>query len=132
MIPNDAFFETLDPTSLVQRLPELLDGYLQFCREERETQKKQNDRFPNLAGFCRWAGCGTEEFFQLEKSHPRICDRILTILEDEALNSSLPSSTLNAYLKQRLWKDPVEEKTELCAGEQLRLVFEHDILEDGK
>lgn len=132
MTQNDALFEAQEQGISANDLPALLNAYLEFCKQKKEEDaKKQAELFPNLAGFCRWLGCGTEEFAKLEKLHPRLCDRILAILEDEALNSQLSSSTLNAYLKQRLWREE-DERTEVNADPQLRLIFEHDILEDGK
>ena len=68
----------------------------------------------------------------LKKSTPDLYDRICTVLEDEALNSDLSASVLTAYLKQRIWREePTAEKSTVASSDQLRLVFEHDILEDG-
>ena len=68
----------------------------------------------------------------LQKPNPELYDRICTVLEDEALNSDLSASVLTAYLKQRIWREePSAEKSAVTSGGQLRLVFEHNILEDG-
>ena len=68
----------------------------------------------------------------LKKSDPELYDRICTVLEDEALNSDLSASVLTAYLKQRIWRaEPSSDKSTVDQGDQLRLIFEHDILEDG-
>ena len=111
----------------------LLNQYLQFCHNSNEEKaKKDGVPFPNLAGFCRWIGCSSAELTHLQAERPTLYDRICTVLEDEALNSQLSASVLTAYLKQRLWKgDAPPEKTSVEGGEQLRLVFEHNILEDG-
>lgn len=114
-------------------LLDALNQYLQFCRPSSEKQdKKEAPPFPNLAGFCRWLGCSFSELAQLKDAQPSLYDRICTVLEDEALNSALSASVLTAYLKQRLWSGEKEgDKKTVDGGEQLRLVFEHDILEDG-
>ena len=110
-----------------------LNQYLQFCRQSPEKQdKKEALPFPNLAGFCRWLGCSFSELSLLKNDRPALYDRICTVLEDEALNSSLSASVLTAYLKQRLWSGEKDvEKKAVDGSEHLRLVFEHDILEDG-
>ena len=112
---------------------EQLDQYLQSCRPPPgEDRKKISAPFPNLAGFCRRLGWGATDMDLLKKSNPELYDRICTVLEDEALNSDLSASVLTAYLKQRIWRaEPSAEKSAVNQGDQLRLVFEHDILEDG-
>ena len=112
-------------------LLEQLEAYLQSCHPtQNEDRKKTAVPFPNLAGFCRWLGWGGSEMELLKKSSPELYDRICTVLEDEALNSDLSASVLTAYLKQRIWRLDVAEKSTV-ESDQLRLVFEHDILEDG-
>lgn len=114
-------------------LLEKLEQYLQSCHSSPdEDRKKANSPFPNLAGFCRQLGWGATEMELLQKSTPELYDRICTVLEDEALNSDLSASVLTAYLKQRIWRtDSAAPKSAVNQGDQLRLVFEHDILEDG-
>ena len=114
-------------------LLEKLEAYLQSCRPpQTEDRKKAPSPFPNLAGFCRWLGWGGNEMELLKKTTPDLYDRICTVLEDEALNSDLSASVLTAYLKQRIWREePTAEKSTVASSDQLRLVFEHDILEDG-
>ena len=112
-------------------LLEQLEAYLQSCHPtQNEDRKKTAVPFPNLAGFCRWLGWGGSEMELLKKSAPELYDRICTVLEDEALNSDLSASVLTAYLKQRIWHSDVAENSAV-ESDQLRLVFEHDILEDG-
>lgn len=114
-------------------LLEELNRYLQSCRPPPdEDRKKAAIPFPNLAGFCRYMGWGGGDMELLKKSAPELYDRICTVLEDEALNSDLSASVLTAYLKQRIWRaEPSTEKSAVDQGDQLRLIFEHDILEDG-
>ena len=78
------------------------------------------------------AGCGRGEIDALQSTDPLLYDRICTVLEDEALNSELSASVLTVYLKQRLgYGDTASTKPSVVPGEQLQLVFEHDILQDG-
>lgn len=117
-------------------LPALMDAYLQDCRassEESRGGKRQEKIFPNLAGFCRQLGCGISSAERLRREHPALYDRICAILEDEALNASISPNLLSAYLKRRLGYGEKQESEGVTAEcDQLRLVFEHDILEDGK
>lgn len=116
------------------RLPRLLKSYLESCHTEDEFGvRKAKERFPNLAGFCRWIGCGIGEAEELKSSEPRLYDCICTILEDEALNADLSPTLINAYLKQRLGyaeKPSGADKRADCG--QLQLLFEHDIEEAGQ
>lgn len=119
------------------RLPSLMDAYLLSCRlgdgEESGSSKKRERSFPNLAGFCRHLGCGVSSAERLRLSHPELYDRLCAILEDEALNASISPNLLSAYLKRRLGYAEAKEAAGVSTScEQLRLVFEHDILEDGK
>ena len=119
------------------RLPALMDAYLLSCRlgdgEESGSSKKRERSFPNLAGFCRHLGCGVSSADRLRHSHPELYARLCAILEDEALNASISPNLLSAYLKRRLgYAEEKETAAVSTSCEQLRLVFEHDILEDGK
>lgn len=119
------------------RLPSLMDAYLASCRLGESaasgTAKKKEGSFPNLAGFCRHLGCGLSSAERLHRSHPELYDRLCAILEDEALNASISPNLLSAYLKRRLGYGEKQETEGIStACEQLRLVFEHNILEDGQ
>jgi hypothetical protein len=117
------------------RLKRQLELYLRSCRGDGEQDaKKSNLTFPNLAGFCRFIGCGLSSIELLRGSKPEVYDYICTVLEDEALRYSISPTVMSAYLKQRLG---LGEKASESSGKstecgQLRLVFEHDILEDGE
>lgn len=123
----------LESEAVLKDLPHLLDQYLLSCRLVPEGEdKRRTPLFPNLAGFCRWLGHGRGELESLQKTHPHVYDFICTVLEDEALNADVSASVLTAYLKQRLWSSEKEEDIQkVSGGEQLQLIFEHDILEDG-
>ncbi len=85
--------------------------------------------FPNLAGFCRYLGVGTEEYRHTCEDFPDAADRISAVLEDEALNSALSPTILTAYLKKRCGYASSEPPP---AEPQLTISFEHDIFEDGE
>ncbi len=114
----------------------LLETYIQSCHEssdasssETKRNAKLNYRFPNLAGFCRYLAIGTEDFRRIADEFPDEIAPLLAILEDEALNSSLPPAVLSAYLKRRLGYDREDEE---LSSEPLQICFEHDILRDGE
>ena len=115
------------------RLWEYLDAYLERCRESSKDAKRGSGGFPNLAGFCRYLGCGLQEAEAFRSSYPAEADRINTVLEDEAFNNGgqLSPTLLSAYLKHRLgYGDKSEAVSGTDCGE-VRVVFEHDISEDG-
>lgn len=108
-----------------------LTEYLDLCRNADAGQKNRN-AFPNLAGFCRYLGCGTAAFDEFQSADPDLADWLRAVFEDETLNLSLSPTLLSAYLKRRLGyaeKTKAEEVAAECG--EMKLVFEHDILEDG-
>ena len=119
-----------------------LEAYLAFCRErspEASGSKRSGSggerSFPNVAGFCRWLGGGISLVEQLREEDPEGYGLLCATLEDEALNSSVSPTVLSAYLKRRLGYGDKEEGAKKIAEaecEQIRLVFDHDIMEDGK
>lgn len=123
------------PTTLTEvvrqnKLRACLNAYLTECRAPPDADPKHpGGSFPNLAGFCRFLGCGLSEFEALRTADPASADYLCAVLEDEALNAAAPTfSLVSAYLKQRLGYG---EKTGQEESGQLRLVFDHDISEDG-
>ena len=103
-----------------------------FDRNSRK-QKKQTkckSSFPNLAGFCRYLGIGSDELSELAEEYPKDYGRILTALEDEALNSALSPTLISSYLKKRLGYGSIKG-SEACSS-QVQIQFEHDIFEDGE
>lgn len=112
----------------------LLDQYLLLCRavpenEDGKKKKAKDAVFPNLAGFCRYIGISTAELEAYGKDFSTEYDRILTVFEDEALNSGLSPALVSAYLKKRLGYDGAKQ---ICESPQLEIKFEHDIFEDGE
>ncbi len=107
------------------KLPQLLADYLEACSSPDEP------RFPNLAGFCRFADILPEELFGAAKQGVRAAANVLLALEDEAYNSDAISVSLaTAYLKRHLWQESSRER---YGGEVdgVNLSFYHDISEDG-
>ena len=119
-------------------LREMLEEYVTLCHPPQKTEEGRprsrsstpcGDRFPNLAGFCRFLGCSTEEWLAMERDYPIPFGRLRAVLEDEALNATLSPTVIGAYLKRRLGYD---NATDTRTGEQLTVRFEHDIWEDGE
>ncbi len=122
--------QSLEEAATAGRLKQKIGQYLQSCRVE----EKKNWRFPNLAGFCRWMGCGIDAVDQLRLTHPADADYLAAVMEDEALNSPVLSPTVvGAYLKRRLaYSEKAAASSSLADCGEVRLVFEHDIAEDGE
>ena len=117
------------------KLKRLLELYLKSCQREGDADaKKSTATFPNLAGFCRFIGCGLAAMELLRDGNPEVYDYVCTVLEDEALRYSVSPTVMSAYLKQRLGlgEKPGDSGTKSTECGQLKLVFEHDILEDGE
>ena len=117
-----------------------LKEYLIYCNEQSsdtenlsKSSKKQSSHFrsfPNLAGFCRYLGASILEFEEASRDYPDESARILTVLEDEALNSDRSTNLISAYLKKRIGYDAPTKAA--CGDTQLQISFEHDIFEDGE
>ena len=123
--------ESLESAAEAGRLRRLIERYLKSCRAPEE---KKGGRFPNLAGFCRWLGCGVDALEQLKLTHPDEADYLIAVMEDEALNSPVLSPTVvGAYLKRRLaYGEKQSGASSPQSASEVRLVFEHDIAEDGE
>lgn len=75
---------------------------------------------------------GVSHIKSIETKWPEIYNALLAIFEDEALNSDKNATILNAYIKERLnFGEKKEGGATLPVGD-VRLVFEHDIEEDGR
>ena len=70
----------------------------------------------------------------MEERYPEYADWLCACFEDEALNASNSPTLLSAYLKKRLGYLEKQSKGEQSESEcgLMRLVFEHDIEEDGE
>ena len=112
----------------------ILDKYVRACRSAEDSSAPQKkgvhpDRFPNLAGFCRFVGVTPQELDELAEEYPEEISGLFTALEDEALNSALPAAILSVYLKKRLGYE--EGRTE-SAPAPIQICFEHDVMRDGE
>ena len=105
-------------------LPHLFASYIDYCAD--------NEKIPNLAGFCRYFGGSMGDILRLRESRPSLYGEICAALEDEAINSNMSSSVLSVYLKQRLGYlgEKSTEKEQEAAG--VHLVFNHDPFADGE
>ena len=115
------------------KLPTYTKRYLKTCLPPPDANPKHPmGRFPNLAGFCRWLGCGISEYEALRLSCPAEADWLAAVMEDEALNSQLTSATLlGTYLKRRLGYNEKSDPVSGAECGEMKVVFEHDIGEDG-
>ena len=118
-------------------LGQILEEYIAACHtppdlpdpaDKKAKGAARGERFPNLAGFCRYLGCSTEEWLRMEKSHPEVFGRLRAALEDEALNAVMSPTVITAYLKHRLGYDKELGDTEGTVA----VHFEHDIFRDGE
>ena len=120
----------------------ILENYISKCKNDIKKSADENSvaskrlssqskRFPNVAGFCRYANIGISEFDALSKEFPDDFDRICLALEDEALNSGLPPALISAYMKKRLGYEKEFERPDTDTR-PLQIRFEHDIFNDGE
>ena len=113
-----------------KKLKAMAEEYITFCRDSSDAVGKPRPRFPNIAGFCRYFNIGNKEYEALEAKYPGEFDKLYAILEDEAFNSDVSPTLLSAYLKKRLGYEK-KEGSEIFDG-QLKVIFDHDIMEDGE
>ena len=74
--------------------------------------------------------CGTDSIEELRTQYPAQYAYLCAVFEDEALNSTRSPTIVNAYLKEKFGYGAHTENGENTDG-TVRLVFEHDITEDG-
>ena len=72
--------ESLEEVAESGRLKKKIERYLKTCRAKDDTAKK-GGRFPNLAGFCRWFGCGLSAVEQLRLTHPEAVDYLIAVMD---------------------------------------------------
>ena len=136
----DEMDASLEAACICGFLDDLVREYLAYCQREsvddrervadKKASRKNKNRFPNVAGFCRYFHIGSNEYDILAAKYPDQFDRLVAIFEDEAFNSDVSPTLLSAYLKKRLGYEK-NNVGEIYDGE-LKVVFEHDILEDGE
>ena len=97
-----------------------IDSYLAECSSRSGDSKRPV--FPNVAGFCRFAGISVQKFLSLREKFPAEYSVAGAYFEDAALNSGATASLVSFYLKQYgFWGESAESGVD-C---------EHDLFEDG-
>ncbi len=118
-------------------LGQILEEYIASCHtptadtatvEKKPRGGSRGERFPNLAGFCRYLGCSIDEWLAMEQTHPILFGRLRAALEDEALGAAMSPTVIAAYLKKRLGYDKDTGDTDGAISVQ----FEHDVFGDGE
>lgn len=113
-------------------LLEEVEKYVLDCFDASDAEKRgRTGRFPNLAGFCRRLGTSPSHLASLGEEYPELYEAILSVFEDEALNSSQSPTLLTAYMKERLGFGEKKEPASAVQSGDVRLIFEHDVSEDG-
>ena len=116
----------------------LAEQYVRECSAEVQgnTTGKRKDasgRFPNLAGFCRTLCTGLFWIEALRCEYPEQYGALCALFEDEALNSSQSATVISAYMKEHLgFGEGKKESEGACMSGDIKLIFEHDIYEDGQ
>ena len=114
----------------------LAEEYIALCKEKsvraKENGYKSAEIFPNLAGFARTLNVGVSTLKQIEGTWPEQYGLMLALFEDEALNSDKPAAFINAYMKEHFGFGEKKEGDEVLPLGDLKVVFEHNITEDGR
>ena len=113
-----------------------LEDYLELCRakttEAKEMGRKGYEWFPNLAGFARMLGVSVSTLKKVNSHWPEQYGAMLAILEDEAFNAEKSATLINSYLKEHLGFGEKPEGNAVLPVGDVKLIFEHDISEDGR
>ena len=113
-----------------------VEDYLEICRVKtahaREMGRKGYEWFPNLAGFARMLGVSVGTLKKVNAHWPDQYGAMLAILEDEALNAEKSATLLNSYLKEHLGFGEKREGDAIVSTGNVKMIFEHNISEDGK
>ena len=74
---------------------------------------------------------------ELRRASPEVYDHLAAVLEDEALNSTRSPAIVNAYIKEnfsgmdRAVSESEQSTAETGGSGAVRVIVEHDLLEDG-
>ena len=114
----------------------LAEEYVKECRMQSGSGgsrgHKAVERFPNLAGFARKLNVGIATLKKVQGRWPEQYGALLALFEDEALNSDRSATILNSYMKEHLGFGEKKEGDAILPVGDVKLVFEHDISEDGR
>ena len=128
---GDAVCSNFDTACRDGSIKDLAERYILECRKPVNGAK--SGRVPNIAGFFRYCGFEGGDLSRLSLEYPGIYSSLCMIFEDEALNSGVSASVLTPYFKRRLGYG--ERVASPPAGGYddgtVKLVFDHDIWEDG-
>ena len=116
-------------------LVELAERYVEECNRistDCGAEKRRTRKFPNVAGFARSFGVGISAFKLIEEGWTDQYSAMLAVFEDEALNSEKNATVLNTYIKERLHFGEKKEGGASVPFGDVKLIFEHDIGEDGR
>ena len=109
-----------------KKLLAAIDSYLADCSARDQNSKKQC--FPNVAGFCRFAGITVSKFLGFRQKFPSEFGVAGAYFEDAALNSGATASLVSFYLKQYgFWGEPLGGADSPGAAVEC----EHDLFADG-
>ena len=95
-----------------------LKDYVSYCTEKK--------RVPNAAGFCSYCGIMRKDFAALEERFPLQFDIAESTFLDEALNTKAANTGAMLEFLMTLCRGHEEQ-----AGDALRVVCDHDAMEDG-
>ena len=101
-----------------KKLLALVKEYLAASRDSAA----KRPHFPNVAGFCDYAGISVEDFTEMGRRYPIEYASARASFEDAALNSGTTAAIIGMYIKQNgFWHAPRDNSFE-C---------EHDAYADG-
>lgn len=107
----------------------MAERYIKFCL----TGNADRPRLPNICGFFRWLKLGACALDLLKQKYPDKFRTLQMLFEDEALNSPLPPSIVSTYMRQQSYTDlPDVGQTQEKENDGITVVFDHDIINDGK
>ena len=106
-----------------RKLIKAIADYIDECGAKDSESKSKKICFPNVAGFCRYAGIPVSDYLGLKKRFPSEGELAAAYFEDAALNSGATATLLGLYLKHYgFWSG---EKTEF------EVDCDHDLFADG-
>lgn len=106
-----------------RKLIKAIADYIDECSAKDSESKSKKICFPNVAGFCRFAGIPVSDYLALKKRFPFEGELSAAYFEDAALNSGATATLLGLYLKHYgFWSDD-------RAG--FEVDCDHDIFADG-
>ena len=103
-----------------------LKQYVRYCSEDN------NKRLPNAAGFCRFCGIRRSEYAALRHVYPLMYDIAESTFIDEALNTKVVNSGATMSFIHEFNASVTQPEREQRGESELRIILEHDGIEDGE